>query len=32
MTEKLFLTDAYARDVTADVVAHTAEGGIVLDR
>jgi len=32
MTEKLFLTDAYAREVTADVVAHTAEGGIVLDR
>lgn len=32
MTEKLFLSDAYARDVTADVVAHTAEGGIVLDR
>lgn len=32
MTEKLFLTDAYARDATADVVAHTAEGGIVLDR
>ncbi|WP_420010419.1 alanyl-tRNA editing protein [Tateyamaria sp.] len=32
MTEMLFRKDAYLRDVTADVVAHTAEGGIVLDR
>jgi misacylated tRNA(Ala) deacylase len=32
MTEMLFRTDAYLRDMTADVVAHTAEGGIVLDR
>ena len=32
MTEMLFREDAYMRDVTADVVAHTAEGGIILDR
>lgn len=32
MTEMLFREDAYLRDVTADVVAHTAEGGIILDR
>mmetsp|Transcript_28841 Transcript_28841/g.54877 ORF Transcript_28841/g.54877 Transcript_28841/m.54877 type:complete len:240 (+) Transcript_28841:4357-5076(+) len=32
MTEMLFRDDAYLRDATADVMAHTAEGGIVLDR
>lgn len=32
MTEMLFRQDAYLRDTTVDVVAHTAEGGIVLDR
>lgn len=32
MTEMLFREDAYLRDTTADVVAHTAEGGIILDR
>ncbi|MEH6646289.1 alanyl-tRNA editing protein [Sulfitobacter sp.] len=31
MTIKLFLEDPYQRDATATVVAHTAEGGIVLD-
>ena len=31
MTEPLFRDDAYARDATATVVAHMAEGGIVLD-
>jgi misacylated tRNA(Ala) deacylase len=31
MTIKLFLEDPYQRDATAMVVAHTAEGGIVLD-
>ena len=32
MTEALFREDAYLRDMAATVVAHTAEGGIVLDR
>lgn len=32
MTKLLFRDDAYMRDTVADVVAHTAEGGIVLDR
>lgn len=32
MTEMLFREDAYLRDTTVDVVAHTVEGGIVLDR
>ena len=32
MSEATFLDDAYLRDLTATVVAHTAEGGIVLDR
>ncbi|MEL6577180.1 MAG: alanyl-tRNA editing protein [Pseudomonadota bacterium] len=32
MTEPLFRDDAYLRDCTATVVAHTAEGGVVLDR
>lgn len=31
MTEPLFRSDAYARQASARVVAHTAEGGIVLD-
>jgi len=31
MTTKLFLEDPYQRDAKALVVAHTAEGGIVLD-
>lgn len=31
ITELLFLTDAYAREVTASVIAHTPEGGIVVD-
>lgn len=31
MTNMLFREDAYMRDAIADVVAHTAEGGIVLD-
>lgn len=32
MSELLFRTDAYARTCTANVVAHTDDGGIVLDR
>ncbi|MCF6443417.1 alanyl-tRNA editing protein [Nereida sp. MMG025] len=32
MTEPLFLTDAYLRDATGKVVAHTEEGGIVVDQ
>jgi misacylated tRNA(Ala) deacylase len=32
MTEMLFRDDAYLRDYPADIVAHTAEGGVVLDR
>ena len=31
MTNMLFRTDAYVRDAEARVMAHTAEGGIVLD-
>ncbi len=31
MTEKLFLADAYAREAAGRVVAHTPEGGVVLD-
>ncbi len=31
MTEMLFRTDPYARETIGTVVAHTAEGGIVLD-
>ncbi len=32
MTKPLFRSDAYAADAPATVAAHTAEGGIVLDR
>lgn len=32
MTERLFLADAYATRADATVVAHTPEGGIVVDR
>lgn len=32
MTEPLFLTDAYMRDASGKVVAHTDEGGIVVDQ
>ncbi|MEL7099112.1 MAG: alanyl-tRNA editing protein [Pseudomonadota bacterium] len=32
MTEMLFRDDAYLREASATVIAHTAEGGIVLDR
>lgn len=32
MTEALFRVDAYLREAEAVVIAHTAEGGIVLDR
>jgi misacylated tRNA(Ala) deacylase len=32
VTEALFRQDAYLRDAPAQVVAHTPEGGIVLDR
>ncbi|MEM8654169.1 MAG: alanyl-tRNA editing protein [Pseudomonadota bacterium] len=32
MTEPLFREDVYAKDADATVVAHTPEGGIVLDR
>ena len=32
MTEMLFREDSYLRDAQAKVVAHTLEGGIVLDR
>lgn len=32
MTDMLFREDAYLRDAVADVVAHTDEGGVVLDR
>ena len=31
MTQPLFLEDAYQREATAVVTAHTAEGGIVVD-
>ncbi|MEL7091112.1 MAG: alanyl-tRNA editing protein [Pseudomonadota bacterium] len=32
MTEMLFRTDAYLREAEAEVVAHTDEGGVILDR
>ena len=32
MTEPLFIADAYLREAPARVIAHTEEGGIVLDR
>ena len=32
MTKKLFADDAYLKEADAKVVAHTAQGGIVLDR
>ena len=32
MTEKQFMTDAYLQEAEATVVAHTLEGGIVLDQ
>lgn len=32
MTDRLFLQDPYERDAGAEVIAHTAEGGLVLDR
>lgn len=32
MTDAIFATDAYQRDLAAEVVAHTPEGGLVLDR
>lgn len=32
MTEKLFVTDAYLQEADAIVLAHTEQGGIVLDR
>ncbi|WP_293576707.1 alanyl-tRNA editing protein [Phaeobacter sp.] len=32
MTEQLFLQDAYLSEATATVIAHTQEGGVVLDR
>ena len=32
MTKALFREDAYLRDATGVVRAHTQEGGIVLDR
>lgn len=32
MTERLFLIDPYLREAGAHVTAHTAEGGILLDR
>lgn len=32
MTEPLFRTDAYLQEATGQVVAHTPEGGVVLDR
>ena len=32
MTEKLFMVDAYLQEIEGRVVAHTAEGGIVLDQ
>lgn len=31
MTQPLFLEDAYAREATAMVTGHTAEGGVILD-
>ncbi len=31
MTQMLFRDDAYAREAPAQVIAHTAEGGVVLD-
>src|SRR6056297_3277521 len=32
MTQELFQEDAYAREAKAEVIAHTPEGGVVLDR
>ena len=32
MTEPLFRADAYLREATATVIAHTAEGGVICDR
>lgn len=32
MTQQLFREDAYAREAKAEVIAHTPEGGLVLDR
>ena len=32
MTERLFLDDPYQAEADARVVAHTPEGGVVLDR
>ncbi|TFL18510.1 alanyl-tRNA editing protein [Jannaschia formosa] len=32
MTEALFRTDAYLKSATAEIVARTAEGGVVVDR
>ncbi len=32
MTERLFLEDAYLNQVTATVLAHTPEGGMIPDR
>ncbi|MEP5153025.1 alanyl-tRNA editing protein [Planktotalea sp.] len=32
MTQPLFLDDAYVRDANAVVIAHTPEGGVVLDK
>ena len=32
MTELLFRNDAYLREATATVIAHTAEGGVICDR
>lgn len=32
MTEKMFIADAYLQEAEATVLAHTAEGGIVLDQ
>ncbi len=32
MTEALFRTDAYLQEASGRVIAHTAEGGVVLDR
>ena len=32
MTEALFRTEPYLRETTGTVIAHTPEGGVVLDR
>ena len=32
MTDTLFRTDAYLRQAEGRVVAHTAEGGVILDQ